>query len=82
MKKVLLMIMLVFIGMVGCSKQGVSIEDIQKEGTLLIGLSGDYPPFEFYKMVDGKETLVGFDVMLGWGLTVRASGYGYFRNVT
>ncbi len=49
MKKVLLMIMLVFIGMVGCSKQGVSIEDIQKEGTLLIGLSGDYPPFEFYK---------------------------------
>ncbi len=62
MKKVLLMIMLVFIGMVGCSKQGVSIEDIQKEGTLLIGLSGDYPPFEFYKMVDGKETLVGFDV--------------------
>lgn len=65
MKKVLLMVMLVLIGMVGCSKQGITVEDIKKEGTLLIGLSGDYPPFEFYKMVDGKEQLVGFDVMLG-----------------
>ena len=59
------MVMLVLIGMVGCSKQGITVEDIKKEGTLLIGLSGDYPPFEFYKMVDGKEQLVGFDVMLG-----------------
>lgn len=65
MKKMLMVLMLMLVGIIGCGQQGVTVEDIKNEGMLLVGLSGDYPPFEFYKMIDGKETLVGFDVMLG-----------------
>jgi ABC-type amino acid transport substrate-binding protein len=35
-----------------------------KNGVLKVGMSGDYPPFEFYAEVDGKKTLVGSDVKL------------------
>ena len=64
MKKLLMVLLLMLVGVVGCGQEGITVEDIQDEGTLLVGLSGDYPPFEFFKMVDGKEMLVGFDVML------------------
>ena len=64
MKKLLMVLLLMLVGVIGCGQEGITVEDIQDEGTLLVGLSGDYPPFEFFKMVDGKEMLVGFDVML------------------
>ena len=64
MKRILMVFMLMLVGVVGCAQGGITVEDIKNEGVLLVGLSGDYPPFEFYKMIDGKETLVGFDVML------------------
>ena len=64
MKRMLMVLMLMLVGIVGCSQEGVTVEDIQNEGVVLVGLSGDYPPFEFYKMINGQETLVGFDVML------------------
>ena len=59
-----MVLLLMLVGVIGCGQEGITVEDIQDEGTLLVGLSGDYPPFEFFKMVDGKEMLVGFDVML------------------
>lgn len=64
MKKMLMILGLMLVGVVGCSQNGVSVESIEKNGSLLVGLSADYPPFESVKMIDGKETLVGFDVML------------------
>lgn len=64
MKKFLMVLLLMLVGVVGCGQEGITLEDIKNEGTLLVGLSGDYPPYEFFKMVDGKEMLVGFDVML------------------
>jgi len=29
---------------------------------LVVGTSADYPPYEFHKMIDGKDTIVGFDM--------------------
>lgn len=64
MKKMLMVLMLMIVGVVGCSQQGISVESIQSNGTLLVGLSADYPPFESIKMVNGVDALVGFDIML------------------
>lgn len=81
MKKMLMVLMLMLVGVVGCGQQGISIEDIEKEGTLLVGLSGDYPPFEFYKMIDGEETLVGFDVMLAEKIAEELGVEVEFKNM-
>lgn len=64
MKKMLMVLCLMLVGVVGCSQQGITVDSIQKNGSLLVGLSPDYPPFESFKMIDGAETLIGFDVML------------------
>ena len=50
---------------VACGKNEVepyTLEGIQNKGKLVLGTSGDYPPFEFHKMVDGKDEIVGFDI--------------------
>lgn len=38
------------------------VEEIINRGTIVLGTSADYPPFEFHTMVDGKDTIVGFDI--------------------
>lgn len=38
------------------------IEEIKKKGILVLGTSANYPPYEFHKNIDGKDTIVGFDV--------------------
>lgn len=38
------------------------IEEIKKKGVLVLGTSANYPPYEFHKNIDGKDTIVGFDV--------------------
>ncbi|CAM4382082.1 polar amino acid transport system substrate-binding protein [Paenibacillus endophyticus] len=30
--------------------------------TLILGTSADYAPFEFHKTIDGKDTIIGFDI--------------------
>ncbi|GAF41541.1 amino acid ABC transporter, permease protein [Agrilactobacillus composti DSM 18527 = JCM 14202] len=35
---------------------------IKQKGTLVLGLSADYPPYEFHKTVNGQDTIIGFDV--------------------
>ena len=57
---------LVLIGMVmltlsSCGKE-VSVEGITKKDKLVLGTSADYPPYEFHKEIDGKDTIVGFDI--------------------
>ncbi|HAX72088.1 MAG TPA: ABC transporter substrate-binding protein [Firmicutes bacterium] len=65
MKKLMMMIAMLCLGVVaGCSSNGMTVEDLEEKGTLVVGLSADYPPFEFHKMIDGVDTIVGFDVML------------------
>lgn len=41
-----------------------SLEKIKKNGKLTIATSADYPPYEFHKNIDGKDTIVGFDIQL------------------
>ncbi|MBP1918488.1 polar amino acid transport system substrate-binding protein [Youngiibacter multivorans] len=39
-----------------------SLKKIKDSGKLVLGTSADYPPFEFHASVDGKDTIVGFDI--------------------
>lgn len=61
------------IGLAGCSKKEkidanaatkaeTKLDQIKKAGKIVLGTSPDYPPYEFIKEVDGKQTVVGFDV--------------------
>ena len=54
--------------LVGCSssgdesKEGVDkLQQIKDAGKLVVGTSADYAPYEFKKLVDGEEKIVGFD---------------------
>ena len=40
------------------------LEGIKQKGKIIVGTSADYPPFEFHKMIDGKDEIVGFDIEL------------------
>ncbi len=31
---------------------------------MVVGTSAEFPPFEFHKVVDGKDSIKGFDIML------------------
>jgi arginine/lysine/histidine transporter system substrate-binding protein len=41
-----------------------SVGALVTKGTLTIGTSADYPPYEFHKEINGKDTIVGFDIMI------------------
>ncbi len=41
------------------------LEAIKAKGTLILGTSADYPPYEFHATIDGKDVIVGFDVEIG-----------------
>ena len=70
MKKMmaLLMAVLMVVALVACGSkdnggdtQGV-IDQIKANGKLVVGTSADYPPYEFHTEIDGKDTIVGFDI--------------------
>lgn len=42
--------------------QKSKIDEIKEAGVLVVGTSADYPPYEFHAEVDGKDTIVGFDM--------------------
>ncbi len=39
-----------------------ALDQIKQKGELVVGTSVDYPPYEFHTEVDGKDTIVGFDM--------------------
>ncbi|GIP37217.1 amino acid ABC transporter [Paenibacillus sp. J31TS4] len=45
----------------GCGQKD-TLADVQKKGTLVLGTSADYPPYEFHKSINGKDEIVGFDI--------------------
>lgn len=67
-KSVLLMIVgALTLGVVGCSsseEDKTQLEVIKEKGVLTMATSADYPPYEFHKEINGKDTIVGFDVMI------------------
>ncbi|WP_028548295.1 transporter substrate-binding domain-containing protein [Paenibacillus sp. UNC451MF] len=42
--------------------KATKLEQIKKAGKIVVGTSADYPPYEFHKEVNGKDTIVGFDI--------------------
>ena len=46
------------------AKSGASLEKIKASGKIILGTSADYPPYEFHALIDGKDTIVGFDIEL------------------
>lgn len=43
-------------------KEDDSLAKIKQAGKLVLGTSADYPPYEFHKIIDGKDQIVGFDI--------------------
>ena len=70
MKKMmaLLLAVLMVVALVACGGKdnggdtlGV-VDQIKAKGKLVVGTSADYPPYEFHTEIDGKDTIVGFDI--------------------
>lgn len=64
----LVMFLLASLILTACGNKGeevneeLTLEDIKEKGTLILGTDGDYPPFEFHVMIDGKDEIVGLDI--------------------
>lgn len=41
-----------------------SLEKIKSKGTLVVGTSADFPPYEFHATIDGKDQIVGMDISI------------------
>jgi len=70
MKKLALIIALIMVvlSVAGCSQSSAEpvsqLEQIKESGQLILGTAADYPPYEFHKMVDGEDKILGFDIMI------------------
>ena len=71
MKKLKKYIYAILIGVLSLSVAGCSSKEeksqlkaIKDKGVLTVGTSADYPPYEFHKEIDGKDTIVGFEMMM------------------
>lgn len=78
MKKInkffVIILAVLFVGgvlLTGCASNSTNTVDkdidsqylkIKEAGKIILGTSADYPPYEFHSMVDGKDTIVGFDI--------------------
>ncbi|WP_438433128.1 transporter substrate-binding domain-containing protein [Gorillibacterium sp. sgz500922] len=49
----------------GCGKKDARLGEIQKAGKIVLGTNATYPPYEFHKKIDGKDTVIGFDIAIG-----------------
>ncbi|HYE83853.1 MAG TPA: transporter substrate-binding domain-containing protein [Clostridia bacterium] len=43
-------------------KAANKVEEIKAKGKIVLGTAADYPPYEFHKEINGKDTIVGFDI--------------------
>ena len=68
MKKILALAATVLAGLTlaACSSTSSQsgLDKIKEKGTLVVATSPDYAPFEFQALVDGKNEVVGADIML------------------
>lgn len=67
MKKVLMTMfgLVVLPLLISCSaNQNQSVEAIKSKGKLVVALNPDFAPFEYQKVIDGKNQIVGSDVKL------------------
>ncbi len=64
-KKILTLLIVASIGLavVGCG-DGATMKRIEKSGKLVVGTSADYAPYEYHAIIDGKDTIIGFDISI------------------
>ncbi len=55
-------LMVVLPAIAGGKKDVSAMERIKADGKIILGTSADYPPYEFQALIDGKDTIVGFDI--------------------
>ncbi|HHV59090.1 MAG TPA: transporter substrate-binding domain-containing protein [Clostridiaceae bacterium] len=66
------------------SQAGGTLKRVQETKKLVLGTSADYPPYEFHKLIDGKDKIIGFDIAiaeviaqeLGAELEIRDMDFG------
>ncbi len=65
LKKVFCLLIVATIGLsvAGCGG-GETMKRIEKSGKLVIGTSAEYAPYEYHMLIDGKDTIVGFDISI------------------
>jgi arginine/lysine/histidine transporter system substrate-binding protein len=67
LKKILVRLMAAMLAVVmvaalaGCGASA-TMSRVKKAGKIVMGTSAAYAPYEFHAMIDGKDTIVGFDV--------------------
>ncbi|WP_026894777.1 transporter substrate-binding domain-containing protein [Clostridiisalibacter paucivorans] len=44
------------------SEVTTKLDEIKEAGKIVLGTAADYPPYEFHKEIDGKDSIVGFDI--------------------
>ena len=62
----ILSVFLILPAMASGAKDGLA--GVQEKGKLVVGTSADYAPYEFHTMIDGKDSIVGFDIEIAKAL--------------
>ena len=63
LKKILVLVLAIsLLGVFAACEQESALSRIEENGKLVIGTTADYPPFEFHKIIDGEDQIVGFDI--------------------
>ncbi|MDD2446268.1 MAG: transporter substrate-binding domain-containing protein [Tissierellia bacterium] len=44
------------------AEEGGKLAEIKDKGKIVLATAADYPPYEFHKLIDGKDEIVGFDI--------------------
>lgn len=65
LKKIFCLVIVAVIGIsiAGCGS-GATMKRIEKTGKLVVGTSGDYAPYEYHALVNGKDTIIGIDMSI------------------
>ena len=51
------------VGFVGCTATDKdALEEIKENGKIVLGTAADYPPYEYHTLIDGEDTIMGFDI--------------------
>lgn len=59
-------VMVLSVGLAGCGSKSSdnSVKKIKDKGTLVVGTSADYAPFEFPIVKNGKKQITGYDILI------------------
>ncbi|AXY25379.1 hypothetical protein CL176_04830 [Suicoccus acidiformans] len=64
LKKVFVGLSLSLLALAPVQAEAISVEEIQDKGEVVLATSADFPPYEWVKMIDGKEQIIGSDIEL------------------